>query len=195
MDMPQATSGRTEPRGHSFSFRTRYGTLTCRVGSPRVPLASTGSYALEFLAHARAPAHQAGAAAALPVAQAQVRRRARALHEASRRRRQRFRAGVYPVPARPRHAAPAARVRMVRGARLHCFSLLGHGLAETLCLADINPEAVEACRRTIASNGLGDRAAVYHSDNLKDSGCGAVGPGREQSAALRRRHDRRPSRA
>jgi hypothetical protein len=75
------------------------------------------------------------------------------------------------------------------------FSLLGHGLAETLCLADINPEAVEACRRTIASNGLGDRAAVYHSDNLKDSGCGAVGPGREQSAALRRRHDRRPSRA
>jgi hypothetical protein len=48
------------------------------------------------------------------------------------------------------------------------FSLLGHGLAETLCLADINPEAVEVCRRTIADNRLEDRVAVYHSDNLKD---------------------------
>jgi SAM-dependent methyltransferase len=48
------------------------------------------------------------------------------------------------------------------------FSMLGHGLAETLCLADINPEAVEACRRTIAGNRLGDRVAVYHSDNLQN---------------------------
>lgn len=47
------------------------------------------------------------------------------------------------------------------------FSLVGHGLAETLCLADVNPEAVEACRRTVADNGLGDRVAVYHSDNLR----------------------------
>src|ERR1700722_6840762 len=30
------------------------------------------------------------------------------------------------------------------------FSLLAHGLAETLCLADVNPEAVAACRRTIS---------------------------------------------
>src|SRR5580704_5199193 len=29
------------------------------------------------------------------------------------------------------------------------FSLLGCGLTETLCLADINPEAVEICRRTV----------------------------------------------
>jgi methylase of polypeptide subunit release factors len=48
------------------------------------------------------------------------------------------------------------------------FSLLGHGLAKTLCLADINPEAVEACRRTIADNGLTDRVSVYRSDGLKD---------------------------
>ncbi len=34
------------------------------------------------------------------------------------------------------------------------FSLLAHGLAETLCLADVNPEAVEACRRTVRENGL-----------------------------------------
>lgn len=47
------------------------------------------------------------------------------------------------------------------------FSLLGHGLAETLCLADVNPEAVAVCRRTVADNGLTDRVAVYHSDNLK----------------------------
>ena len=48
------------------------------------------------------------------------------------------------------------------------FSLLAHGLCNTLCLADINPEAVEACRRTIALNGIGDKVAVYLSDNLKD---------------------------
>jgi SAM-dependent methyltransferase len=46
------------------------------------------------------------------------------------------------------------------------LSLLGFGLCDTLCLADINPEAVRACRRTIAGNGLADRVAVYRSDNL-----------------------------
>jgi hypothetical protein len=46
------------------------------------------------------------------------------------------------------------------------FSLLAHGLCETLCLADVNPEAVAACRRTIAENALEDRVAVYRSDNL-----------------------------
>jgi 16S rRNA G966 N2-methylase RsmD len=46
------------------------------------------------------------------------------------------------------------------------FSMLGHGLCETLCLADINPMAVTACRRTIARNGLDGNVRVYHSDNL-----------------------------
>jgi methylase of polypeptide subunit release factors len=46
------------------------------------------------------------------------------------------------------------------------FSLLGHGLAETLCLADINPEAVAVCQRTVEDNRLDDRVAVYQSDNL-----------------------------
>ena len=45
------------------------------------------------------------------------------------------------------------------------FSLLGGGLTETLCLADINPEAVAACRRTIAGNAIGSRVDVYVSDN------------------------------
>ena len=48
------------------------------------------------------------------------------------------------------------------------LSMLAHGLCETLCLADINPEAVEACRRTIAANRLEARVSVCESDNLKD---------------------------
>ena len=46
------------------------------------------------------------------------------------------------------------------------FSLLGHGQCETLCLADINPTSVAACRRTIADNETGGRVTVYHSNNL-----------------------------
>jgi 16S rRNA G966 N2-methylase RsmD len=46
------------------------------------------------------------------------------------------------------------------------FSMLGHGLCDTLCLADINPEAVRVCEQTIAAGGLGNRVAVYQSDNL-----------------------------
>ena len=46
------------------------------------------------------------------------------------------------------------------------FSMLAHGLCDSLCLADINDEAVEACRRTIRENGLADRVSVYQSDNL-----------------------------
>jgi methylase of polypeptide subunit release factors len=46
------------------------------------------------------------------------------------------------------------------------FSLLAHGLCETLCLADVNPEAVAACRRTISENKLESRVAVYQSENL-----------------------------
>lgn len=48
------------------------------------------------------------------------------------------------------------------------FALLGAGLCDTLCLADVNPQAVKACRRTIADNGLVDRVATYRSDNLAD---------------------------
>jgi methylase of polypeptide subunit release factors len=47
------------------------------------------------------------------------------------------------------------------------LSMMANGLCETLCLADINPEAVEACRRTIEQNGLQQRVSVYQSDNLK----------------------------
>lgn len=46
------------------------------------------------------------------------------------------------------------------------FSMLAHGLCDTLFLADINPWAVEACRRTVKRNNLGDRVTVCHSDNL-----------------------------
>jgi len=46
------------------------------------------------------------------------------------------------------------------------FSLLGNGLCRSLCLADINPLAIEACRRTIRANNLADRVTLYRSDNL-----------------------------
>lgn len=46
------------------------------------------------------------------------------------------------------------------------FSLLAHDLCDTLCLADINEHAIEACHRTIAANRLADRVSLYHSDNL-----------------------------
>ena len=66
------------------------------------------------------------------------------------------------------------------------FSLLAHGLTDTLCLADVNPEAVAACRRTVARNGLEAKVAVYHSDNLGTFRRPTMGPGGEQPAAFRR---------
>jgi methylase of polypeptide subunit release factors len=48
------------------------------------------------------------------------------------------------------------------------FSLLGHGLCETLCLSDINPAAVLSCQHTVRANELRDRVSVYQSDNLKN---------------------------
>jgi len=47
------------------------------------------------------------------------------------------------------------------------FSLLAHGLCNTLCLADINPLAVQACLKTIRFNNLETKVTVYLSDNLK----------------------------
>lgn len=46
------------------------------------------------------------------------------------------------------------------------FSMLGHGMCDGLCLADINPVAVASCRKTVKRNGLND-VSVYHSDNFK----------------------------
>jgi hypothetical protein len=47
------------------------------------------------------------------------------------------------------------------------FSLLGNDVCETLCLADINPDAVGSCRDTVLANSLSGRVSVYQSDNLK----------------------------
>src|SRR5262249_13285361 len=46
------------------------------------------------------------------------------------------------------------------------FSMLGAGLTKTLCLADINPAAVQACKRTITDNSLHSLVSVHRSDNL-----------------------------
>jgi len=46
------------------------------------------------------------------------------------------------------------------------FAMLGYGFCNTLCVADVNPEAIAACRRTVAENALEHKVAVYLSDNL-----------------------------
>jgi len=46
------------------------------------------------------------------------------------------------------------------------FALLGEGLCERLTVADVNPEAVAACRATVERNGLAGRVSIYESDNL-----------------------------
>src|ERR1700721_1295229 len=55
------------------------------------------------------------------------------------------------------------------------FSMLGHGLCETLCLSDINPAAVSSCQNTVRANKLSDRVSVYQSDNLKSIPRSALG--------------------
>lgn len=46
------------------------------------------------------------------------------------------------------------------------FSLLAHRFCDSLCLSDVNPDAVKALEHTVAINGLGDRVSVYLSDSL-----------------------------
>ena len=48
------------------------------------------------------------------------------------------------------------------------FSLLAEGLCDKLTVADVNPEAVEACNMTVKENGLVDKVNVYLSDCLDD---------------------------
>jgi methylase of polypeptide subunit release factors len=52
------------------------------------------------------------------------------------------------------------------GAGFIGFSLLAHGLCKTLCLSDINMEAVACCLKTIHENKLYASVTLYHSDNL-----------------------------
>lgn len=46
------------------------------------------------------------------------------------------------------------------------FLLLGHGLCSELVLADVNPDALRACRVTASQNGLTDCVTVFESDNF-----------------------------
>jgi predicted RNA methylase len=48
------------------------------------------------------------------------------------------------------------------------FSLLANGLCNRLCLVDIDPQAIEACRETIRKNKLQGKVTTYISDGLKD---------------------------
>jgi hypothetical protein len=46
------------------------------------------------------------------------------------------------------------------------FSLLAHGLCESLVLADVNPAAVTVAQETVRRNRLEDRVRIYLSDGL-----------------------------
>jgi len=47
------------------------------------------------------------------------------------------------------------------------FSLLAHSLCDRLCLIDVNPLAIEACKRTIKANHLEKRVHAYISTGLQ----------------------------
>jgi hypothetical protein len=47
------------------------------------------------------------------------------------------------------------------------FSLLENGICEELCVADINPDAIESVKHTVLENDLQDRVTYYVSDNFK----------------------------
>ena len=48
------------------------------------------------------------------------------------------------------------------------FSLLANGLCDSLCLIDINPEAVKICKKTIQKNKLESKVSVYLSNGLSN---------------------------
>ena len=48
------------------------------------------------------------------------------------------------------------------------FSLLANGLCDTLCLSDINPEAIKAMKLTVKKNRLEDKVDIYLSNGLKN---------------------------
>jgi methylase of polypeptide subunit release factors len=69
----------------------------------------------------------------------------------------------------PRHVGKINRLfEWCSGPGFIGFSLLAHGLCDTLCLADVSEAAVEACRETVRRNRLEDRVDVYLSDGLQD---------------------------
>lgn len=47
------------------------------------------------------------------------------------------------------------------------FELLAQGICNKLCLADINPLAIESVKHTVEENGLQDKVTYYVSDNFK----------------------------
>lgn len=48
------------------------------------------------------------------------------------------------------------------------FSLLAHGLCDSLCLIDVNAEAIAAAKYTVAKNGLRRKVNCYISNGLKN---------------------------
>lgn len=48
------------------------------------------------------------------------------------------------------------------------FSLLANDLCNSLCLVDINPMAIKACKKTIKENNLAQKVTTYVSDVFKN---------------------------
>jgi len=46
--------------------------------------------------------------------------------------------------------------------------LLANGLCKSLCLIDVNPDAVNICKQTIKQNSLEDKVTIYCSDGLSN---------------------------
>lgn len=47
------------------------------------------------------------------------------------------------------------------------FSLLANDLCESLCLIEVNPDAIEACIQTVKENDLASKTSVYRSWGLR----------------------------
>jgi hypothetical protein len=68
-----------------------------------------------------------------------------------------------------KHLGPRSRAfEWCAGPAFIGFSLLAHNLCESLCLADVNPAAIDACAETVRRNHLEDVVALYLSDGLDD---------------------------
>jgi hypothetical protein len=73
----------------------------------------------------------------------------------------------YVLVARKRIGKVDRACEMCAGPGFIGFSLLAHGLCDSLCLCDVNPAAIDAIEHTIRINGLQDRVSVYLSDALE----------------------------
>jgi methylase of polypeptide subunit release factors len=74
---------------------------------------------------------------------------------------------IYEDPAAPFNRVYEKAFEWCSGPGFIGLHLLEMGICKKLCLADINPQAIESIRNTVKENGLEDRVSFYLSDNFK----------------------------